>query len=413
MPLSRRQLLAASAAALLAPAPARAAAADPRLLVVFLRGGWDVSYSVDAKLGSALHDGPELDEDPAEPDDREAVQTFGASPVLVNPHKRPSVSRFFEAWGPRCAVVNGVWVGSIAHEACTRRVLTGSRIASAPDVASIVGATRGASALVPTLDLGGASYPGALAKTTGRAGEHHQLLDLLEGGPIRATGGERAIVEEHLVRRLEGAIARHRHEPRSVERLSAARDSLLRSEDLRTLGPELAQALRVPPRSTLGGRAEAAIRALQSGLCHVAVLDSGADWDTHTDATLQHDHHEQLFDGLSQVMTRLQDEAMLDDTLVWVVSEMGRTPRRNRDGGTDHAVTTSALLLGPGVGGGRTLGATDPQGHAAPVDLSTGRADPTGTVLRYDHLAASVLSLAGADPARWLPGVPTLAGLAA
>lgn len=406
---TRRQLLGAGAAAFLPTGGSLAASAAPHLVVVFLRGGWDVTHGVDPKLGEPGFDGPDLDEDPSDPDDREAVQTFGDSAIAVNPVKRPSVGRFFERWGPRCTVVNGVWVGSVAHETCTVRMLTGSRDRSAPDVATIVGFERGASAPIPTLDLGGASLPGPLASSTGRAGTHQQLLDLLapEGASTQA---ERDLVEAHLHRRITAQQATRGRRGRGAERLAGARASLIRSRDLLAVGPSLADALRVPGRSTLTARADAAVNALQAGVCHVAVLDSGAAWDTHTDNTLQHANHKDLFAGLDHLMARLHAEQMLDRTLVWVVSEMARAPRRNRTGGKDHGVVTSSLLLGAGVRGGVTVGRTDGTGTAQPVALTTGEVSPHGTVLRYDHLAAGVLTASGVDPAAWLPGVPAFEG---
>ena len=95
---------------------------------------------------------------------------------------------------------------------------------------------------------------------------------------------------------------------------------------------------------------------------------------------------------------------MLDRTLVVVMSELGRTPTYNENLGKEHWPTTSALLIGGPLVGGRTIGATDDGLNALPVDLDTGAVDSDGQPLRYDNLAAGMLEMA-----QWITGfVPEL-----
>jgi hypothetical protein len=94
---------------------------------------------------------------------------------------------------------------------------------------------------------------------------------------------------------------------------------------------------------------------------------AGSGWDTHWD------HYNRMknelmpgFDGaLSGLLADLDQRGMLDDTLVMVLSEHGRTPRINRanGGGRDHwsqAYTT--LFAGGGIARGRVVGRTDRHG---------------------------------------------------
>ncbi|MBI2808802.1 MAG: DUF1501 domain-containing protein [Planctomycetes bacterium] len=94
---------------------------------------------------------------------------------------------------------------------------------------------------------------------------------------------------------------------------------------------------------------------------------AGSGWDTHWD------HYNRMrnelmpgFDrGLAGLIGDLDQRGMLDDTLVMVLSEHGRTPRINnaRGGGRDHwsqAYTT--LFAGGGVARGRVVGRTDRHG---------------------------------------------------
>jgi hypothetical protein len=94
---------------------------------------------------------------------------------------------------------------------------------------------------------------------------------------------------------------------------------------------------------------------------------AGSGWDTHWD------HYgrmkNELMPGFDMALAGLIDDldqrGMLDDTLVMVLSEHGRTPRLNnaRGGGRDHwsqAYTT--LFAGGGVARGRVVGRTDRHG---------------------------------------------------
>jgi arylsulfatase A-like enzyme len=66
--------------------------------------------------------------------------------------------------------------------------------------------------------------------------------------------------------------------------------------------------------------------------------------------------------GFSGLISDLDQRGMLDDTLVMVLSEHGRTPKINkaRGGGRDHwAQAYSVLLAGGGIARGRVVGKTD------------------------------------------------------
>ncbi|MEQ1502725.1 MAG: DUF1501 domain-containing protein, partial [Myxococcota bacterium] len=111
-----------------------------------------------------------------------------------------------------------------------------------------------------------------------------------------------------------------------------------------------------------------------------------------------------LFTQLSRLAAALDRAALLDDTLVVVVSEMTRTPKRNEALGTDHWPHTSALLFGGPTRGGRVCGATDGLLESLPMDFATGAVDPAGALCQYDNFVAGVLAMVGVDPERWLPG---------
>ena len=129
---TRRDLLLSGAAASLLPARALGAGANAgraeHLVVLFANGGWDVTFSIDPKprVDGGPVDGPWLDES-QNPADREEPRVLKGIPVQCNDYKRPAVTAFFEKFGDRACVVNGIWTGTIVHQPSRIRILTGTQ----------------------------------------------------------------------------------------------------------------------------------------------------------------------------------------------------------------------------------------------------------------------------------------------
>lgn len=87
-------------------------------------------------------------------------------------------------------------------------------------------------------------------------------------------------------------------------------------------------------------------------------------WDTHFDHFRLYDSHllPELDQALSALLSDLSDRGLLDETLVLVMGEFGRTPRINNanGGGRDHwGRAYCALLAGGPIRGGIVYGRTD------------------------------------------------------
>jgi hypothetical protein len=107
-------------------------------------------------------------------------------------------------------------------------------------------------------------------------------------------------------------------------------------------------------------------------------------WDTHTrNFPILKDFNLPQFDQtVSALLADLDGRGLLDETLVVVLSEMGRTPKVNGAGGRDHwTFCYSVFLAGAGLRGGTVYGASD--AHAAYVkDRPVRPADICATVYR-------------------------------
>src|SRR6185437_13706038 len=87
-------------------------------------------------------------------------------------------------------------------------------------------------------------------------------------------------------------------------------------------------------------------------------------WDTHTrNFPILKDWNLPQFDQtFSALLADLQDRGLLDETLIVVLSEMGRTPKINANGGRDHwTYCYSVFFAGAGIRGGTVCGASDAQ----------------------------------------------------
>jgi hypothetical protein len=105
-------------------------------------------------------------------------------------------------------------------------------------------------------------------------------------------------------------------------------------------------------------------------------------WDTHYKnfeqlKRVNLPYLDQTFDAL---MGDLEARGLLDETLVVMMSDFGRTPRVNGQAGRDHwTYCYSVLLAGAGIRGGTVCGASD--GHAAYVkDRPVRPADVCATI---------------------------------
>ncbi|HEY7337540.1 MAG TPA: DUF1501 domain-containing protein [Bryobacteraceae bacterium] len=73
----------------------------------------------------------------------------------------------------------------------------------------------------------------------------------------------------------------------------------------------------------------------------------------------------QLDGGVGALLTDLKSSGMLDETLVVMAGEFGRTPGKlTPAGGRDHYVLQTAVFAGAGVTGGKVIGTTSPDGSA-------------------------------------------------
>jgi hypothetical protein len=108
-------------------------------------------------------------------------------------------------------------------------------------------------------------------------------------------------------------------------------------------------------------------RLVEAGVRVVELIDTGAagNWDAHDDMKNHAGRAQNVDQPLAALLIDLKRRGMLEETLIAVCTEFGRTPWGDtpRDKGRNHyAKAFSCVLAGAGVKGGRTYGQTDEYG---------------------------------------------------
>jgi hypothetical protein len=222
---------------------------------------------------------------------------------------------------------------------------------------------------------------------------------------------DRLNTRRSLVRQVDDQLRRAESQPAlgSFDRIQQRAFSLLTSSKMRAafdLKGEDPRLLERYGRTLFGHSTLIGRRLVEAGVRFVNVtwdlfwdriqIDYDA-WDTHTRnfAILRENklpHFDQTFTAL---LDDLDQRGLLDETLVVVMSEMGRTPKINGNAGRDHwTYCYSMLFAGAGIRGGTVHGASDAQA-AFVKDKPTSTADVCATIYEclgidpdmpiYDH----------------------------
>jgi hypothetical protein len=258
---------------------------------------------------------------------------------------------------------------------------------------------------------------------------HLQSLQAPAGvGPERLTG--RRSLRAHLEARLRRAEAHPGADVLNQQYEGAFR--MLTSPTVRAafdLRREPQTVRDAYGRTKIGQRCLLARRLVEAGAPFVLV-DYGYDpeygnlWDNHRVPEQHQPHICEIVKlpyhlagtdrAAAALVEDLQARGLLDNTLVVFLTEFGRTPRINRDGGRDHwGPAGSIFFAGGGARGGQVIGGTDR--HAAfPTGPAYSPADVAATLYRalgiepdtllYDRQGRPLPVLAQGQP---IPGVLT------
>ena len=173
----------------------------------------------------------------------------------------------------------------------------------------------------------------------------------------------------------------------------------LRAFDVEKEDPRLRDAYGL---DSLGQKALLARRLVEAGVRFVLVSGAWGYFDHHGDSVVWKGIEKglkPLLPRVDQTLATLVEDldarGRIDDTLILMMGEFGRSPVVNRDAGRDHWTNVMSMVLaGGGLRHGQVIGATDRKGHS----IQERKVTP-------QDLAATVFAHLGIDPdAQWTDG---------
>jgi uncharacterized protein (DUF1501 family) len=141
--------------------------------------------------------------------------------------------------------------------------------------------------------------------------------------------------------------------------------AMMKSEDLKAfdLTEEPDEMRAAYGKDNFGQGCLLARRLVERGVRFVEVSLGG--WDTHNANFVRvPELCDTLDKGLASLLADLNARGLLDETMVVLASEFGRTPTINQNVGRDHYPKAfSAIMAGGGIKGGQVYGKTDKEGR--------------------------------------------------
>ena len=310
----------------------------------------------------------------------------------------------------RLAVVRSVTHGEAAHERGTHNMFTGYKPSPAlkyPSFGAVVSHEYGPRKNMPPYicipnqpnEFAGTGYlsssfgPFALGSDPASSGFKVRDLDLYKGVDDKRFARRQAALEQvnqHFasVTKADNVGAMGTFYERAYNLLGSPEAKLafdLNKEDDKTKDAY--------GKNQAGQRLLMARRLVEAG-CRLVTLTYGG-WDMHNGITAAMNRTMPPLDqALSQLILDLEQRGLLDETLVLVSSEFGRTPKVNKTAGRDHYPKVfSVMMAGGGIKGGSIYGASNATASepefdpVAPADLATTMYHQLGTVADKELMA--------------------------
>ncbi len=242
--------------------------------------------------------------------------------------------------------------------------------------------------------LGPKHDPWQIKGDPNNANFREESLRLPEGFSVERLGGRRNLLEElNETRESLGRDPMSEQRDRAYSLLLSGK--VAKAFDLAREDPKTRDRYG---RHPFGQSILLAKRLVEAGVPIVqANMGRVQNWDTHGSnfKRLKNDLLPPLDRGVSALLDDLQASGLLDETLVIVAGEFGRTPRvgqntgnANQADGRDHwSKVFSAVFAGAGVQGGQVIGASDKIG-----------AYPANRLYTPGDFAATIYQALGIDP---------------
>ena len=367
-----------------------------RLVWINMSGGWDILEITDPK--------------PASTSGIDMTYSWGLANQIAGGGTNDRVGRWLtrlaSQQGQDMVVVRGLNMGTTSHMAgrvyMDTGILSNSGDVNSASIPAIVASES--QATIPIIQLNGGSDPqtdrGLLNPVSVVRAQNLDLYRTMYP-ETDAELAQKLLILDH----LNNSIASSQAARGTNDRLSDLQnaEAKVRVQFQNDVGTKLAltDEDRAPfqvdsPQGLNAGQSDAfalSLKMLKNNLVSCVNLGMGG-FDTHANQERSMQPRVESFDYLlSTFMNELRTAGQLDNTLIVVYSDFGRTPKVNSRNGRDHWPFGGALMLGGGISGGRVVGVTDDDLRGLNINATTGLEDSSGVNLNPTHLGGSVLEL--------------------
>jgi hypothetical protein len=371
----------------------------PLWITINADGGWDPTMLCDPKGGD--------------------VNSFGVGDIEeVGPFKVPPydyVKAFFNKYKSKLMVMNGIDTSTFNHKPGKRFIWSGKLGEGSPAVAAMAAAAGGPELPMAFISHGGYDFTANLvAPSRAETADLDMVKTIAFPNNIDVAGSEyyfekeiEGLIRDARAKRL-AALHDNQHLPRIKRSMSSLFTARVGQKELK----ELTKFLTTPDSSDnpLRQQGQLAIAAYKAGLTVSANLVIGG-FDTHKNHDVtQGKAMERLLDGVDYIMEQAKEQGVEDNVVVLVSSEFARTPGYNGNMGKDHWPFTSMLAMGPGIPGGKTVGATTatqgPMRIKPAIMEAVDDDDPTAVRLTPAHIHQALRKLAGIEDSKIAKAFP-------
>lgn len=358
----------------------------PYFLMVNAGGGWDPTSLCDPKGGSV---------NAFNATDIKSIGNLRYAPILANnADAEATYDKFFNTYYKQMIVLNGVDAGTNSHALGQRATWGGDIATPYPSFGALLAAAKNKRLPLAFLSSGGYSETDGVVSLS-RGDEIDPIVIASHPNIIDRSKGEAAYLDPSTIDRILNArIARIQHIS-ETHKLPAVRRAAAALFTVAAGTNELKLFSDTLPSELKDGRerqVQIAMAAFKSGLGISAQISVGG-FDTHGN----HDQrHSQAMDNILKATIFAMEEAerqgIADKVVIVMGSEFGRTPTYgdgkpfNANNGKDHWPISSMIILGEGIRGDRTFGASSDTHAALTVNPTTGVADEGGVKVTPAHV---------------------------
>lgn len=395
--------LSLASAAMLFPQKAMAASKQydgPLWIFVHAGGGWDPTSFCDPKgyLGETDSEGNIVPE--ANPMNRpyaaSSIRTVAGTntryaPInSTNSSSTYDYSQFFERYGKKLLVINGIDTQTNGHDQGTRFTFSGKLGEGHPSLAALIAAVHMPDSPLGFITFGGYDFTAGLVSAS-RIGSA-EIIERL-AFPNKQRFNNNSYHHPVAYHEVERAKLFRRQRQLGTSSLANKRESIETFYATNSASGELRELMQYMPTNQNGDsrmlrEARFAMATYKAGLTTSVSIRSGG-FDTHGNHDQTHLRNlGNLLSGVDDILQEASAQGLANDIILVVGSDFGRTPRYNGGNGKDHWPVGSMLLYGKGIRGGRTIGKTNYEHEIEPQN---------GVTINNAHIHLALRKLAGVD----------------